>query len=169
MLKHEDWPGLEKISTLRTFEEDGSMRHISILCGNGGLFLDFETERGADGAMTGFGVREVEFLDPINAVAFVPETHGFMCGGFGDIHRPTVRRRRPVGRLWLDRREFVEIISADHRFVRIGNHDLDINLVWCRAVDVRDVCGIAVWRGERITNAGGKHLRLCENAVEGGR
>jgi 4-hydroxy-tetrahydrodipicolinate synthase len=54
MLKHEDWPGLEKISTLRGFEQDGSMRHISILCGNGGLFLDFETERGADGAMTGY-------------------------------------------------------------------------------------------------------------------
>ena len=55
MLKHEDWPGLEKISTLRGWEADGSMRPISILCGNGGLFLDFETERGADGAMTGYG------------------------------------------------------------------------------------------------------------------
>jgi 4-hydroxy-tetrahydrodipicolinate synthase len=54
ILKHEDWPGLEKISALRGFELDGSMRHISILCGNGGLFLDFETERGADGAMTGY-------------------------------------------------------------------------------------------------------------------
>ena len=54
MLKHEDWPGLDKISTLRGFERDGSMRHISILCGNGGLFLDFELERGADGAMTGY-------------------------------------------------------------------------------------------------------------------
>ncbi|MFL5226727.1 MAG: dihydrodipicolinate synthase family protein, partial [Microvirga sp.] len=54
MLKHEDWPGLEKISALRGFEKDGSMRHISILCGNGGLFLDFEMERGADGAMTGY-------------------------------------------------------------------------------------------------------------------
>lgn len=54
MLKHEDWPGLEKISALRAFERDGSMRHISILCGNGGLFLDFECERGADGAMTGY-------------------------------------------------------------------------------------------------------------------
>lgn len=54
MLKHEDWPGLDKISQLRGFEADGSMRHISILCGNGGLFLDFETERGADGAMTGY-------------------------------------------------------------------------------------------------------------------
>ena len=54
MLKHEDWPGLEKITTLRGFEADGSMRHISILCGNSGLFLDFETERGIDGAMTGY-------------------------------------------------------------------------------------------------------------------
>jgi 4-hydroxy-tetrahydrodipicolinate synthase len=54
MLKHEDWPGLEKISALRSFERDGGMRHISILCGNGGLFLDFELERGADGAMTGY-------------------------------------------------------------------------------------------------------------------
>ena len=54
MLKHEDWPGLEKISALRGFEADGSMRPIAILCGNGGLFLDFETERGADGAMTGY-------------------------------------------------------------------------------------------------------------------
>ena len=54
MLKHEDWPGLEKISTLRGFQKDGSLRPISILCGNGGLFLDFEMERGADGAMTGY-------------------------------------------------------------------------------------------------------------------
>jgi 4-hydroxy-tetrahydrodipicolinate synthase len=54
MLKHEDWPGLEKISALRASERDGSMRHISILCGNGGLFLDYEMERGADGANTGY-------------------------------------------------------------------------------------------------------------------
>ncbi len=54
MLKHEDWPGLEKISALRGFERDGSMRHIAILCGNGGLFLDHEMERGADGANTGY-------------------------------------------------------------------------------------------------------------------
>jgi 4-hydroxy-tetrahydrodipicolinate synthase len=54
MLKHEDWPGLEKISALRRFQAEGSLRPLSILCGNGGLFLDFEMERGADGAMTGY-------------------------------------------------------------------------------------------------------------------
>ena len=58
MLKHEDWPGLEKISTLRGYERDGasrpSMRRIAILTGNNGLFLDYEMERGADGANTGY-------------------------------------------------------------------------------------------------------------------
>jgi len=46
--------GLEKISALRSFQKDGSLRPLSILTGNGGLFLDFEMERGADGAMTGY-------------------------------------------------------------------------------------------------------------------
>jgi 4-hydroxy-tetrahydrodipicolinate synthase len=54
MLKHEDWPGLDKISALRRFEADGAMRRIAILTGNGGLFLDFEMERGADGSNTGY-------------------------------------------------------------------------------------------------------------------
>ena len=54
MLKHEDWPGLEKIGTLRGWEREGALRHIAILCGNGGLFLDYEMERGADGANTGY-------------------------------------------------------------------------------------------------------------------
>lgn len=59
MLKHEDWPGLEKISGLRAFQRDGSLRPLSILCGNGGLFLDFECERGADGANTGYAFPEM--------------------------------------------------------------------------------------------------------------
>ncbi|KPF70681.1 dihydrodipicolinate synthetase [Bosea sp. AAP35] len=59
MLKHEDWPGLEKITALRKFQADGSLRPISILTGNGGLFLDFEMERGADGAMTGYAFPEL--------------------------------------------------------------------------------------------------------------
>jgi 4-hydroxy-tetrahydrodipicolinate synthase len=54
MLKHEDWPGLSKITTLRASSDKGNVRRISILCGNGGLFLPEEMTRGADGAMTGF-------------------------------------------------------------------------------------------------------------------
>jgi 4-hydroxy-tetrahydrodipicolinate synthase len=59
MLKHEDWPGLEKISALRQLERQGTIRPLSILTGNGGLFLDFEMERGADGAMTGYAFPEM--------------------------------------------------------------------------------------------------------------
>jgi 4-hydroxy-tetrahydrodipicolinate synthase len=59
MLKHEDWPGLEKISALRRFEREGTLRRLPILTGNGALFLDFEMERGADGAMTGYAFPEM--------------------------------------------------------------------------------------------------------------
>lgn len=58
MLKHEDWPGLDKISALRAASDAGA-RRISILCGNGGQFLPEEMLRGADGAMTGFAYPEM--------------------------------------------------------------------------------------------------------------
>lgn len=58
MLKHEDWPGLAKVTALRDAEAKGR-RRISILCGNGGIFLPEEMARGADGAMTGFGFPEM--------------------------------------------------------------------------------------------------------------
>lgn len=58
MLKHEDWPGLAKLSALRAQEAAGR-RRISILCGNSGLFLPEEMLRGADGAMTGFAYPEM--------------------------------------------------------------------------------------------------------------
>ncbi len=58
MLKHEDWPGLDKITTLRALEAEAG-RRLSILVGNGGVFLPFELDRGADGAMTGFAFPEM--------------------------------------------------------------------------------------------------------------
>ncbi len=68
MLKHEDWPGLEKITALRKASDAGS-RRISILCGNGGMYLLEELLRGADGAMTGFGYPEMmrQVLDAYRA------------------------------------------------------------------------------------------------------
>jgi 4-hydroxy-tetrahydrodipicolinate synthase len=59
MLKAEDWPGLEKISTLRQWQKEGSLRPLSIMVANGGLFLDFEMERGADGSNTGYAFPEM--------------------------------------------------------------------------------------------------------------
>jgi 4-hydroxy-tetrahydrodipicolinate synthase len=58
MLKHEDWPGLNKISGVREAER-GGVRRVSILVGNGGLYLPQELARGADGAMTGFAYPEM--------------------------------------------------------------------------------------------------------------
>ncbi|CAH1658956.1 dihydrodipicolinate synthase family protein [Chelatococcus asaccharovorans] len=58
MIKHEDWPGLAKIEALRQTSAKGG-RRVSILTGNGGLFLPEELQRGADGAMTGFAYPEM--------------------------------------------------------------------------------------------------------------
>jgi 4-hydroxy-tetrahydrodipicolinate synthase len=58
MLKHEDWPGLNKITEVRKSSEKG-VRRVSVLVGNGGLYLPQELARGADGAMTGFAYPEM--------------------------------------------------------------------------------------------------------------
>jgi 4-hydroxy-tetrahydrodipicolinate synthase len=87
MLKHEDWPGLEKISTLRAFQRDGSLRPISILCGNGGLFLDFEMERGADGAMTGYAFPDM-LVDVVN---FCAQGNRDTAHDLFDAHLPLIR------------------------------------------------------------------------------
>ena len=60
MLKHEDCPGLAKLSAIRAAQSQQTLRHVSILSGNGGgLFLPEELVRGADGAMTGFAYPEM--------------------------------------------------------------------------------------------------------------
>lgn len=59
MLKHEDWPGHNKLSRLRRGSLSGAHRRISILIGNSGLYLPQELARGADGAMTGFAFPEM--------------------------------------------------------------------------------------------------------------
>lgn len=59
MVKHEDWPGLAKIAALRAASDRGESRRVSILVGNGAMFLPEELSRGADGAMTGFAYPEM--------------------------------------------------------------------------------------------------------------
>ena len=93
MLKHEDWPGLEKISALRGFQRDGSMREIAILTGNGGLFLDFEIERGADGAMTGYA-----FPDMLaDVVAWSKSGERERAHDLFDAHLPLLRYEQQQG------------------------------------------------------------------------
>ncbi|MDW4907707.1 dihydrodipicolinate synthase family protein [Streptomyces sp. ADMS] len=93
MLKHEDWPGLEKISSLRRMEAAGDMPRLSVLCGNGGLFLDFETERGADGAMTGYCVPEL-LVDVVRhtAAGCRDTAHDVF-----DVHLPLLRYEQQPG------------------------------------------------------------------------
>ena len=59
MLKHEDCPGLEKLTQVRDSAEKQGLRRVSVLTGNGGLYLPQELHRGADGAMTGFAYPEM--------------------------------------------------------------------------------------------------------------
>lgn len=59
MLKHEDWPGLTKLSRVRAETGTDAVPRLSILTGNSALFLPQEMQRGADGAMTGFAYPEM--------------------------------------------------------------------------------------------------------------
>lgn len=54
MFKHEEAPGLRKLSAIRRACDGTARRYMPILCGNGGIHLPQEYRRGADGAMTGF-------------------------------------------------------------------------------------------------------------------
>jgi 4-hydroxy-tetrahydrodipicolinate synthase len=102
MLKHEDWPGLEKISAVRGFEKDGSMKRISILTGNGGLFLDFEMERGADGAMTGYAFPEML----VDVVKLSKAGDREKAHDLFDAHLPLVRYEQQQG-IGLATRKYV--------------------------------------------------------------
>ncbi|MBB5049958.1 4-hydroxy-tetrahydrodipicolinate synthase [Rhodopseudomonas rhenobacensis] len=59
MLKHEDCPGHSKLTRIYRGCQDGLHRSISIMVGNGGLYLPQELRRGASGAMTGFAYPEM--------------------------------------------------------------------------------------------------------------
>lgn len=93
MLKAEDWPGLEKISALRSFQKDGSMRELSILVANGGLFLDFEMARGADGSNTGYAFPEML----IDVVRLSKAGQRDAAQDVFDMHLPLLRYEQQPG------------------------------------------------------------------------
>ncbi|MDA8869897.1 dihydrodipicolinate synthase family protein [Rhizobiaceae bacterium] len=108
MLKHEDWPGLPKLTQVRAQAESTGARRVSVLCGNGGLYLPQELARGADGAMTGFAypemlvqvVRRWHEGDHDGAEdlfdAYLPLVRHEQQPGFGLAVRKEVLRRRGV-------------------------------------------------------------------------
>jgi 4-hydroxy-tetrahydrodipicolinate synthase len=93
MLKAEDWPGLEKISALRRLQTAGELRKFSILTANGGLFLDFEPERGSDGAMTGYAFPDMLVeLDRLHSAGERDAAHDLF-----DAHLPLIRFEQQPG------------------------------------------------------------------------
>ena len=69
------------------------MRHVSILCGNGGLFLDHEMERGADGANTGYAFPDL-LVDVVrlSGKGRRDEAHDLF-----DAHLPLIRYEQQPG------------------------------------------------------------------------
>ncbi|MGB3553934.1 MAG: dihydrodipicolinate synthase family protein [Jannaschia sp.] len=93
MLKHEDWPGLTKLSRVRAETDTGDVPRLSILTGNSALFLPQEMQRGADGAMTGFAYPEmmVQVVD-LHAAGDVDGAEDLF-----DAYLPMVRYEQQLG------------------------------------------------------------------------
>ncbi len=126
MLKHEDCPGLGKLSRLVEAGRSGEMRRISVLVGNGGLYLPQELARGADGAMTGFaypemlvavvakqGAGEIEAAEDLFD-AYLPLVRYEQQPGFGLAVRKEVLRRRGVIASARTRTPGPSLSPADH-------------------------------------------------------
>ncbi|WP_433850710.1 dihydrodipicolinate synthase family protein [Brucella pseudogrignonensis] len=113
MLKHEDWPGLSKISTLRSDEENGR-RRIAIFTGNGGMFLPEELMRGADGAMTGFSYPEM-MVQVCNLIKRGEIDHAQDCF---DAYLPFARYEQQQG-LGLAARKYVLAKRGAIRFATV--------------------------------------------------
>jgi 4-hydroxy-tetrahydrodipicolinate synthase len=59
VLKHEDAPGLAKLTQIREQAQRDGRRRVGVLVGNGAIYYPQELARGADGAMTGFAYPEM--------------------------------------------------------------------------------------------------------------
>jgi 4-hydroxy-tetrahydrodipicolinate synthase len=103
MVKHEEWPGLEKLTALRNLMADGSMRKVAILCGNGGVFLPHELERGADGANTGYAYPEML----VQLVKLTKAGERAAAHDLFDKHLPLLRYEQQPGMLGLAVRKYV--------------------------------------------------------------
>jgi 4-hydroxy-tetrahydrodipicolinate synthase len=129
MFKHEDCPGLKKLSAVRKACDGKAHRRIGIFVGNGGLYVPQELHRGADGIMTGFAFPDVlvEVFDlfqrgQVDAAedlfdVYLPVLRHEQQPGFGlPVRKEILRRRgainsarvRPPGGV-LDAEDLVEL------------------------------------------------------------
>jgi 4-hydroxy-tetrahydrodipicolinate synthase len=93
MFKHEDCPGLKKLSQLRKACDGKARRYISILVGNGGLYVPQELQRGADGIMTGFAFPEML----VSACALFAAGRSEEAEDLFDMYLPLVRHEQQPG------------------------------------------------------------------------
>jgi 4-hydroxy-tetrahydrodipicolinate synthase len=103
MVKHEEWPGLEKLTALKALMADGAMRKVAILCGNGGIFLPHELERGADGANTGYAYPEML----VQLVKLIKSGERAAAHDLFDRHLPLLRYEQQPGMLGLAVRKYI--------------------------------------------------------------
>lgn len=93
MFKHEDWPGLDKLSRVRAGSWVGDVPRLSILTGNSALFLPEEMRRGADGAMTGFAYPEMM----VQVVELSQKGEHERAEDIFDAYLPLVRYEQQLG------------------------------------------------------------------------
>ncbi len=94
MFKHEDCPGLGKLTRIRQSAiDDDSLRRVSILVGNGGLYVPEELSRGADGTMTGFAYPEM-LIEVVDLFAAGDEQR---ARDIFDVYLPIVRYEQQPG------------------------------------------------------------------------
>src|SRR5438128_11694150 len=93
MFKHEDCPGLKKLTQIRKACDGAARRYISILVGNGGLYVPQELARGADGIMTGFAHPELL----VSVFALFAAGRRDEAEDLFDLYLPLVRHEQQPG------------------------------------------------------------------------
>lgn len=145
MLKHEDCPGLAKLSAIKAAMDSQELRRISILTGNGGgLFLPEELTRGADGAMTGFAYPEMMVdVCAAHAAGDVERAHNLF-----DAYLPLARYEQQSGiGLAVRKHLFVQRGVIASAFVRKPGPKLS-------AQDVQDIARLVERQTRRLADLG---------------
>jgi 4-hydroxy-tetrahydrodipicolinate synthase len=145
MLKHEDCPGLAKLSAIKAAMDSQELRRISILTGNGGgLFLPEELTRGADGAMTGFAYPEMMVdVCAAHAAGDVERAHNLF-----DAYLPLARYEQQSGiGLAVRKHLFVQRGVIASAFVRKPGPKLS-------AQDVQDIARLVARQTRRLADLG---------------
>src|ERR1700722_12504481 len=160
MFKHEDWPGLRKLGQVRRACDGTARGRISILTGNGGLYLPQELYRGADGAMTGFAYPELL----VDVCRLFADGRAEDAEDLFDAYLPLVRPEQQIGVGLAIRKEVLRrrgaIASAAVRAPgpRLDRDDLDELDRLMQRLERRVSSLSPEGRGWRAKRAGGGNL-----------